>query len=140
MLLSVLSGERAVSDVISELGLSRGTYYQLETKALNAMLRALAPGAEGQATPEAATTAQRIADLEAKVARLEQEKRRAERLLFLARKMIPPGPVTTGAGRPPRSRSTRGGPGPSPSSPTPTPVRTTPDETSIPTPDGTKTP
>lgn len=109
MILSVLSGVKTVSDVIEELDLSRGTYYQLETKALNAMLRALAPGVEGATTPEAATTAQRIADLETKVTRLEQEKRRAERLLFLARKVLPPGPVTASPGRPRGSRSTKAG-------------------------------
>ena len=46
MVLSVLSGEKPVTDAISEAGISRATYYHLETRALSSMLRALAPGAE----------------------------------------------------------------------------------------------
>ncbi len=140
MLLSVLSGEKPVSEVIAELELSRGTYYKLETKALAAMLRALAPGADGADSPEAATTTQRIAELEAKVARLEQEKRRGERLLYLARKLVPPGPVTTGAGRPPGSRSTSAGRAPSPSSPTTARTSAPAPSASIPKPGGVTTP
>jgi len=41
MVLSVLSGEKPVTDAITEAGISRGRYYQLETRALSAMLRAL---------------------------------------------------------------------------------------------------
>ena len=50
MVLSVLSGEKPVTDAIAEAGISRGTYYQLETRALSAMLRALGPlaSAEGR--------------------------------------------------------------------------------------------
>ena len=104
MLLSVLSGEKPVSTAIEELGLSRGTYYQLETKALLAMLAALTPGVDGATTASSASAAQRIADLEAKVLRLEQEKRRGERLLYLVRKLVPMGALTTGRGRPPKAR------------------------------------
>jgi hypothetical protein len=136
----VLSGEKAVSEVVAELSLSRGTYYKLETKALAAMLRALAPGADGADSPEAATTTQRIAELEAKVARLEQEKRRGERLLYLARKLVPPGPVTTGAGRPPAWRSTNAGRGPSPSSPTTARTSAPAPSASTPRPAGATTP
>ena len=138
MLLSVLSGERPVTSVVEELGLSRGTYYQLETRALVAMLRALAPGAE--TNPEGATQAGRIAELEERVAQLEQDKRRLERLLYLTRKVVPAGPVTTGAGRPRGRRSTTGGPRPSTAS-----TRTTarPSQSgplpSIPTTDGATT-
>jgi hypothetical protein len=44
LVLSVLSGEKPVTDAIADTGISRGFYYQLEAKALNAMLLALAPG------------------------------------------------------------------------------------------------
>ena len=43
MVLSVLSGETPVTDAIKTAGISRGTYYQLETRALSAMLRSLGP-------------------------------------------------------------------------------------------------
>lgn len=107
MVLSVLSGEKPVSDAILEAKVSRGTYYQLETRALNAMLSALSPLASPDATPDLSMPVRRIAELEAKVSKLEQEKRRAERLLFMTRKVIRPVSVTTsrGRGRPRKSDS-----------------------------------
>jgi len=94
MLLSALSGEKPVTDVIEGLEISRQTYYHLEDKALRAMLGAMMPGASD--TPEsAAIPARRIADLEAQVQKLEQDKRRLERLLHLTRRVLKPGPVTT---------------------------------------------
>lgn len=103
MVLSVLSGERPVTAAIAEHQISRGFYYQLEEKALNAMLVALAPGAE--ASP-AASPAARIGELESKVEKLEQERRRLERLLYLTRKIVPAGPVAmVGRGRPRKPRS-----------------------------------
>jgi hypothetical protein len=106
--LSVLSGEKPVTEAIAELGISRGTYYQWEERALGAILASLSPGSEeaGSTGPSA-----RIAELEQKVAQLERDKRRGERLLLLTRKVVKPGPVTTGAGRPPKTRksSTSGG-------------------------------
>jgi hypothetical protein len=107
MVLSVLSGERAVTEVIEEAQISRGMYYQLETKALNAMLRALAPGGDGESDPAATTSGKRIAELEAQVKRLEQEKRRAEHLLHMSRQLMRPGPVTTGRGRPRKDQSSK---------------------------------
>lgn len=105
MLLSVLSGETPVTTAIERLRISRGLYYQLETRALNAMLLALAPGAEGDATREGASTSRRIADLEDQVKRLEAEKRRAEQQLALTRKTIGPLPVKLARrGRPPKVR------------------------------------
>jgi hypothetical protein len=105
MVLSVFSGEKPVTDAITEAGISRGTYYQLETRALNAMLRALGPGG---ATESAETSPQRqIAGLEEKVKSLEKAKRRAERLLLMTRKVMGP---------PRRTGSTRSGSGPSPRS------------------------
>jgi hypothetical protein len=103
MVLSVLSGEKPVTDAIKEAGMSRGTYYQLETRALSAMLRALGPGAEDT---EEGSPQRQVSRLEKKVKLLEQAKRRAERLLLMTRRVL--GPVKT--------RSTPSGRGPSRSS------------------------
>jgi len=73
----------------------------------------------------------KMAQLEKKIARLEQEKRRTERLLFLTRKVVKKGPVTVpGLGRPPSTKSgskpssgsaaAKAGATAGPSSPTPT--------------------
>lgn len=114
MLLSVLSGERPVTEVIEEAKISRATYYQWETKALKAILATLVPGAEAS---EETGTSHKIRALEEKVTRLEREKRRAERLLELTRQVVKTVPVTSGLGRPPkrgRRSSTRSGTKPSP--------------------------
>jgi hypothetical protein len=97
LILSVLSGERPVTDVIEEGQISRPMYYQLEEKALRAMLSALVPGAE-DGSSLAQSPARRIVELEKKVAELEKGKRRSERLLLLTRKIIK-GPLKTAAGR-----------------------------------------
>ena len=89
MILSVLSGEKPVTDAVAESGMSRMTYYQLESKALAAMVAALSPSAPGR--PPAATEAAKVRELEEKVKTLEQEKRRAERLLYVTRKLVRPG-------------------------------------------------
>jgi len=121
MMLSVLSGEKPVTDAITEAGISRGLYYQLEEKALRAMLRAMAPGAQesGDGTPGADGMAKHLTALEEKVSRLEAEKRRLERLLYVTRKVLPPGPVkSNNRGRRPKVTSGQSskGPGPRPSS------------------------
>jgi hypothetical protein len=105
LILSVLSGEKPVTDAIAELKLSRGRYYQLEELALEGMLEALSPApAAGPGRP--ADQGLKIAQLEAKVAKMEQEKRRMERLLFLTRKLVKPGRVTMpGVGRPNSAKS-----------------------------------
>jgi hypothetical protein len=100
MVLSVLSGEKPVTSAIEEAGISRGFYYQLETKALNAMLLALAPGADSDASPDATGLHQRIKDLEDKLSRAEQAQRRAERMLYVQRKLTGAGPMKTNRGRP----------------------------------------
>lgn len=100
LVLSVLSGEKPVTTAIEEASISRGFYYQLETKALNAMLLALAPGADGDSSPDATGLHARITALEAQVAKAEAAQRRAERLLFLQRKLTSPGTVKTHRGRP----------------------------------------
>ncbi len=85
MILSVLSGERAVTEVILEAGISRQSYYDLETRALHAMLRALLPGS----SEAGATSAEkRLVELEQRVKQLQMEKRRSERLLLLTRKVM----------------------------------------------------
>lgn len=95
MVLSVLSGEKPVTDAIGEAKISRGTYYHLETRALNAMLSALNPLAtvSDNALPDFSAT--RIEGLLGRIAQLEQEKRRTQRLLLLTRKSIR-SPLTTG--------------------------------------------
>lgn len=119
LVLEILSGARAVTDVLAEAQISRGTYYKLEERALGAMLRALSPtaGADGTDGQALSAALSRTAELEAKLARAEQEKRRADKLNFLTRKMVKPGPLTTGVGRLPgsrnRPRSTTDGPKPS---------------------------
>lgn len=122
MVLEVLSGAKPVTDVIESGQMSRATYYKLEERALEAMLRALSPtagpdGTDGQALAAAQA---RVAELEAKLARSEQEKRRADKLFVMTRKLMKKGPMTTGAGRRPgsrnRPRSTTDGPRPSPGS------------------------
>jgi hypothetical protein len=94
LVLSVLSGETPVSDAIEEARISRGTYYQLETRALQAMLHALNPMAPTSGREESRAR-ERIEALEAKLKRSEQERRRSQRLLRLVRLSIR-APVTTG--------------------------------------------
>jgi hypothetical protein len=110
LVLSVLSGEKPVTTAIEDAQISRGFYYQLETKALNAMLLALAPGSDGDASPDATGLHSRIKQLEDKLVKAEAAQRRAERMLFLQRKLT--GPVKTHRGRPPKTTtsSTQGGP------------------------------
>src|SRR5512138_1645506 len=57
LVLSVLSGEKPVSDAIAESGLSRNTYYQLEEKALEGMLQALGPTPPGRKADRSAEIA-----------------------------------------------------------------------------------
>lgn len=118
LILSVLSGHTPVTTAITEHGISRPLYYQLETKGLVGMMRALVPGANSAASPDDATPMRQLVELEEKVARLERENRRLERLLLLARKVLPTGPVAfpQKRGRKPGRRSTSAGPGPSPTS------------------------
>ena len=118
LILSVLSGQMPVTTAIAEHGISRPLYYQLETKAVVAMMQALVPGASAASSPDDATPMRRIAELEQKIARLEQDNRRLERLLLLAKKVLPPGPIAMPAmrGRRRGRRSTSAGPAPSPAS------------------------
>jgi hypothetical protein len=90
LVLSVLSGEKSVTEAIAQAKISRGLYYQLETRALWAMLLALNPRAASVSSSAAQLSAAtaRIAQLQAQVERLQQEKRRTQRLLLLTRKSI----------------------------------------------------
>jgi polyhydroxyalkanoate synthesis regulator phasin len=105
MVLSVLSGEKPVSDAIDEAKISRGTYYQMETRALNAMLAALSPlaSAKEDGSTDLSVATARIGELEAQIQHLEQEKRRTQRLLLLTRKTIRSPVTTRRRGRPPKS-------------------------------------
>jgi hypothetical protein len=135
MVLAVLSGAKPVTAAIVEAGISRGFYYQLETKAINAMLLALAPGSDGDASPDATGLHHRIKELEARVARAEQDKRRAERLLYVQQKVMGPRPVKTARGRPSKTTSsTKAGRNGWRSSTKPTQKPPTPATKSAPTP------
>jgi hypothetical protein len=115
LVLSVLSGAKPVTEAIAETGMSRNTYYQLEEKALDGMLAALGPTPPGRKPDQSAE----IAGLQAKVNRMETEKRRAERLLLLTQKVVRKGRlVFPGRGR---HRSTTTGDTASISSATTTP-------------------
>jgi hypothetical protein len=108
MLLAVLSGQSTISQAIKDAEISSAMYYQLETRALNAMLEALAPAAKTENGQERSRS---FSSLQARVTHLEQEKRRLERLLSMATKIVRPGPMKTAMGRPPkkRTRSTKKG-------------------------------
>lgn len=130
MILSVLSGEKSVEDASREAQISSQQYYQFEKKALSAMLAALVPGAstDGSMAPA-------IKQMEKKLRELEIAKRRLERLLFLTRMTVKPGPMTHGkrgrprmvqgsedAGRAPSRRSTKSKKTSSPPQSTSTPM------------------
>jgi hypothetical protein len=133
MILSVLSGEKSVEEAASEVQMAPAAYYQLETKALKAMLVALTPGVGSGAEP---TTLMK--QLEEKVTTLERDKRRMERLLMLTRQVVKPGPMSTGQKGRVRLRSTESGSTPSRSSKRSTKKKTQPQaqESSTPTPAG----
>jgi hypothetical protein len=128
MILSVLSGHTPVTTAISEHGISRPLYYQLETKAIVGMMRALVPGANAASSPDDATPMQQVVQLEEKLVRLQRENRRLERLLLLAKKVLPPGPMAfpERRGRRRGRRSTTAGLVPSLGSKKPTTTTTSP--------------
>jgi hypothetical protein len=111
LILSVLSGETTVSDAIETAQISRGTYYKLEQRALEAMVASMIPGAEdGQS--QALTRQKRIEQLQGKIRRLEQERRRRDKLESLTTKILGTGTVKTSRGGRPRKKTstrTRGG-------------------------------
>src|SRR5882724_5029086 len=97
MILEVLSGQKPVTDAIEQAKISRGHYYQLEERALKAILTAMEPGTSPGRPPETTT---RLLQLEEKVKELESDKRRLERLLSMTRKVLRPGPMKSWLGRP----------------------------------------
>jgi len=115
MILDVLSGRTPVSEAIEKASISRGTYYQLESKALMAMLDALAPG-ETKTGPSPSMS-KALTAAEDKADRLEQDKRRLERLLAMTTQVLK-GPMTTKAGRRRRKKNSK------PSSPNCSPSKT----------------
>jgi len=117
MILRVLSGETPVTDAIEGTDISRQAYYLLEERALRAMMRALTPGADATIVmgPDPAMV-RRIAELETRTKQLEQEKRRAERMLYLTRKVMPTGPMKSAHRGRPRKEPSSTRPGESVSS------------------------
>ena len=99
MILSILSGEKSVEDATHEADMTPTLYYQLEKKALSAMLAALVPGATRDGSPAPA-----MMQMESRIRELEMTKRRLERLLFLTRMTVKPGPMTHGKRGRPRTR------------------------------------
>lgn len=85
MILSVLSGQKTVKEVIEEAKICRTLYYQLESKALQGMVRALNPmtGETASDRRELRRAQARIRTLNAQVKLLTQRKRSVERLLRL---------------------------------------------------------
>lgn len=61
LILSVLSGEQPVTDAIEATGVSRQLYYQLEERALKAMLHSLLPTSEGREDVETSLAERRPA-------------------------------------------------------------------------------
>lgn len=108
MILAVLSGTVPVTDAIREAKISRGTYYKLEERALEAMLAALAPRQPEVRRPKNESS-RRIEQLTEKVAKLEADKRRLERLLSLSKQVLGRGPVKSAAKRMRRGNSRRAG-------------------------------
>ena len=66
LVLSVLSGEQPVTDALETTDVSRQLYYQFEEKALNAMMRALAPASEDD-VEVAVTLSAQLAEAQAQV-------------------------------------------------------------------------
>jgi hypothetical protein len=102
MILSVLSGQKSVKEVIEQERVSRALYYQLEDRALQGMLCALSPRVQ-EVSSEHRQLAQarvQIRALSARVKLLTQRKRSAERLLRLLIKSNRARVTTARRGRP----------------------------------------
>lgn len=104
MILSVLSGEKSVEEASREADIIPALYYQLEKKALTSMLAALVPGATRDGSPGPA-----MVQMEKRIRELETAKRRLERLLFLTRMTVKPGPMKHGRRGRPRTRAEEDG-------------------------------
>jgi hypothetical protein len=88
MILAVLSGQKTVKEAIEEQKICRTLYYQLESKALRGMVRALNPTTSEWTSDrrELRRAQARIRVLTAQVKALTQRKRSQERLLRLVLK------------------------------------------------------
>jgi hypothetical protein len=113
MILSVLSGQKSVQEVIEEEKVSRALYYQLEDRGLQGMLQALSPRIEGVTSEHRELTQARaqIRTLSNQVKGLTQRKRSAERLLRLLIKSNQARVTTERRGRPRKALSTATMPG-----------------------------
>lgn len=84
MILEALSGEIGTTEAAERLGISHSRYYQLEGRALTAMLAAMEPRPRGRVkTPEG-----EIKALEAQKRTLEKELRRHQSLLRAANRSL----------------------------------------------------
>lgn len=113
MLLAVLSGQKTVSEAIQEAKITRALYYQLEDRALKAMLRALDPLPEGRTSEgqELRLVKRKLRSMSLQIKHLTQRKRSAERLLRLVLKSNRSPLSAHLRGRAPGSLSSRTTPG-----------------------------
>lgn len=88
MILAVLSGQKTVKEVTEEQKICRTLYYQLESRALKGMVRALNPMTSEAASDrrELRQALRRIRALSLQLKLLTQRKRSVERLLRLVMK------------------------------------------------------
>lgn len=82
MILQVLSGAKRLSEVTEEAGISMTRYYQLEEKAIQALVLSLSP----QETKQKSCIQERLRRAEAKIDKLEREKKQYSQLRRVARK------------------------------------------------------
>lgn len=107
MVLSVLSGEKAIAEACRETGLAPLQYYKLEDKMVRAMVQAaMLPGAGRRGDPGA-----EIRTLSEETEALRREQRRMQSLVRITRKVLGLGnriPRKKGPGRPPKALSVQG--------------------------------
>lgn len=113
LILSVLAGQKTVSDAIGEAKITRALYYQLEMKALHGMMAALDPlsSAPVNEHQELTVARARLRAMGLQVKQLTQRKRSAERLLQLVLKSNRAAVVRLPRGRRPKALSTMRTPG-----------------------------
>jgi len=107
MILGVLSGQKSVKEAIEEQKICRTLYYQLESRALKGMVRALNPTTSESASDrrELKRAQARIRLLTAQTKLLMQRKRSLERLLRLVLKSSQVNVNTARRGRRPKALS-----------------------------------
>ena len=107
MVLSVLSGQKSVSEAIAEQKIARALYYQLEDRALKGMVQALSPAKSAWASErrELCRAQARIREQSGRLALLTQRKRSLERLLAMVMKTSRVSLDTRRRGRPPKALS-----------------------------------